>query len=124
MALGREQEEVVKVSWRRPVRGGAFDRLGREPPLSGSGDVKRCGTLTSLHCVRLPLLKAGVAERSGATEGLSSGSRLDADRGQCVASIRTDSSGPRYLSVVLSTAAPSSAALSTTAPAGSATTPI
>ena len=44
------------------------------------------------HCVRLPLLKAGVAERSGATEGLSSGSRLDADRGQCVAPIRT--SGP------------------------------
>jgi len=39
--------------------------------------------------VRLPLLKAGVAERSGATEGLSSGSRLDADRGQCVAPIRT-----------------------------------
>jgi hypothetical protein len=42
-----------------------------------------------LHYVRLPLLKAGVAERSGATEGLSSGSRLDADRGQCVAPIRT-----------------------------------
>jgi hypothetical protein len=41
-----------------------------------------------LHCVRLPLLKAGVAERSGTTEGLSSGLRLDADRGQCVAPIR------------------------------------
>ena len=58
----------VRQSARQPI---TVNRRGTLTP-------DRRAILTPPLC-RLPLLKAGVAERSGATEGLSSGSRLDAD---------------------------------------------